>query len=538
MKRKTILMLCITALAVILLSTTAFAIDESEVESAIAASSREEVAGNVFIWFLCAVAFLKVSQKIDSFMTSLGINVGRTGGSMLGELMIAGRAIGAAARTTGVASGGAASGGSVFNRFSSSNSTTNRAAGQGFTGGGGTGIFGAVQRAAGNSAVASATGNASGLRNTIGNAMYTSSMKNNGKFAADVVSTVATGNIASVGTISGPQASEALKNYLGYGPAGTNAAASTAKQSSVSGSAIIPGQAHETYRSEAGATASSESSTAQSTIHTGAPGSIPSSPGAGNGKGASSSPQSGGGSSASHQKPGGNVSGFESADPIPTAPKQSGNDVITPDGGAAAGAEYPYQSGHSSTPSGDSAIPMSRNASSKGGSDVITPVGGAAGGAKSQRQSGPGSSPSGGNAIPMSKTGSAATTGGGDVITPNGGAAAAASQSASGPEPGNSIPTSPPTFRDVEIGGGRITGYETPSGGGPERQFAMYNTAQYMEPTGNYEKVQTVDGQSWYKQYAEPTVQKTPYETDSGSIKYDEKIVEQLPQIPKRKDRV
>ena len=90
----------------------------------------------------------------------------------------------------------------------------------------------------------------------------------------------------------------------------------------------------------------------------------------------------------------------------------------------------------------------------------------------------------------------------------------------------------------MEIGGGRITGYETPSGGGPERQFAMYNTAQYMEPTGNYEKVQTVDGQSWYKQYAEPTVQKTPYETDSGSIKYDEKIVEQLPQIPKRKDRV
>ena len=66
----------------------ALAIEESEVESAIAASSREEVAGNIFIWFLCAIAFLKVSQKIDSFMSALGINVGRTGGSMLGELMI------------------------------------------------------------------------------------------------------------------------------------------------------------------------------------------------------------------------------------------------------------------------------------------------------------------------------------------------------------------------------------------------------------------------------------------------------------------
>ncbi len=60
MKRKTLLMLCIM-LAVCLLSSAAYAIDESTVESAIAASSREEVAGNVFIWFLCAVAFLKVS---------------------------------------------------------------------------------------------------------------------------------------------------------------------------------------------------------------------------------------------------------------------------------------------------------------------------------------------------------------------------------------------------------------------------------------------------------------------------------------------
>ncbi len=90
----------------------------------------------------------------------------------------------------------------------------------------------------------------------------------------------------------------------------------------------------------------------------------------------------------------------------------------------------------------------------------------------------------------------------------------------------------------MEIGGGRITGYETPAEGGAERQFAMYNAAQSMEPTGSYERVQTVDGQSWYKQYAEPTVKKTPYEDPSGQIKYDEKIVEQLPQIPKRKDRV
>ena len=58
-------------------------------EDEVAANGKEETAGSIFIWFLCAIAFLKVSQKIDSFMSSLGINVGHTGGSMLGELMVA-----------------------------------------------------------------------------------------------------------------------------------------------------------------------------------------------------------------------------------------------------------------------------------------------------------------------------------------------------------------------------------------------------------------------------------------------------------------
>lgn len=170
MKQRNVLLFCITALAVVLLSTTAFAIDESQVESAIAASSREEVAGNIFIWFLCAVGFLKISQKIDSFMTSLGLNVGRTGGSMLGELMIAGRAIGAAVK------GGGGNIGSVFNRASSSHSsTTNQAAGQGFQSTAG-GLIGVAQRAAGNAAVSSATGRASGLGSVIGGTMFASSI--------------------------------------------------------------------------------------------------------------------------------------------------------------------------------------------------------------------------------------------------------------------------------------------------------------------------------------------------------------------------
>ena len=117
--------------------------------------------------------------------------------------------------------------------------------------------------------------------------------------------------------------------------------------------------------------------------------------------------------------------------------------------------------------------------------------------------------------------------------TASGGQAASSIEGQSG-----SIPQAPPTFRNVEIGGGRITGYETPAGGGEERQFAMYNASQYMEPSGPHETVKTTDGESWYKQYAQPTVQKTPKEVSPGKIRYDEKIVQTMPQIPKRKDRV
>lgn len=66
-----------------------YAITKAEVE----AVGKETAAGNVLIWFLCAIAFLKVSQKVDSFMGSIGIQVGNTGGSMLSELIIAAKTI-------------------------------------------------------------------------------------------------------------------------------------------------------------------------------------------------------------------------------------------------------------------------------------------------------------------------------------------------------------------------------------------------------------------------------------------------------------
>lgn len=100
-------MMLVAVLAVMVtLAIPAFAITEAEVEAQVAASSKEAVTGNVLIWFLCAIGFLKVSQKIDSFMASLGVNVGHTGGSMLAEAMIATRGVSTIASGFGHALGG------------------------------------------------------------------------------------------------------------------------------------------------------------------------------------------------------------------------------------------------------------------------------------------------------------------------------------------------------------------------------------------------------------------------------------------------
>lgn len=384
MKHRRITVCLLLVLLMALLSTSAFAVDESEVESAIAASGQDAVAGNLFIWFLCAVSFLKISQKIDSFMTSLGINVGRTGGSMMAEMLIAGRALGGAAKATGGAIG------NIFNRGHSN--TTNQATGQAFTGGGG-GMIGVAKRAVGNAAAASATNTAVGLGSVVGGAMFGSSLNNGGKFATDVVGAVATGNISRVGSITGAKAAQALTSYLGYGATAGNGTGAPSSKLAMNADSIT--------------SAAGESLTSPATD-------------------------------------------------IPVSRDMGGDDVITAEGGAtAAAAAY--------------------------ADEVESSV---------QDQQAP-------------------------------------------------IPQQPPTFRDVEIGGGRITGYETPADGGAERQFAMYNAGQYMTPqSGDYETVQTADGETWYKQYAQPTVEKTPHKEPGGQIKYDERIVDRMPQVPKRKDRI
>ena len=69
-------MIIIMILSVLIIThITCYAVTDAEVQSAVEASGKEGVSGNLFIWFLCAVTFIKVSQKIDSFISSLGISV-------------------------------------------------------------------------------------------------------------------------------------------------------------------------------------------------------------------------------------------------------------------------------------------------------------------------------------------------------------------------------------------------------------------------------------------------------------------------------
>ena len=308
-KKQLLYIILLVACMVLLYSMPVFAseLTEADVEQAVAEQGKEAVTGNVFIWFLCAIAFLKVSQKIDSFMASLGINVGNTGGNMMAELLIAGRSLTGAMHLKG----GSSSGGSGYRKSGSPGDT---AVGGNFLSGG---LAGSVGRQTERSAVNNVTGYTE--NSSIGSAMYHSSLNKGGDFANNVISNIAQGNYSQVGSIKGEEAEKAFISYMGM--------------------------------------------------------------------------------------------------------KEDKNSPL-------------------------------------------------------------------------------------------------------------------PVYTNMEIGGGRMTGTETTEDSG-NREFALYHADQYLAPTpGTYDTVQSVDGATWYKQYAQPTVNKTPYETEDGKVAYHESIVQKLPQAPQRKERI
>lgn len=368
--RKILLLLLLVFCLSFVCAVPAYAVTEEEVQQQVDSEGKEAVSGNIFVWFLCAIAFLKASQKIDSFMSSLGINVGHTGGSMLAEAMIAGKGI--AALRGGVGGHFSAKGGSGGGPGGSDGGSG------GFLSGG---LAGAVGRHVSHSAVSSVTGQGGGVAAGISRKMYESSLQKGGDFANKVTGAVAKGRAGTTGTMTGPTAAAAMASYFGLRTA--------ASMVSGTGTGAVPG-------------------------------------------------------GGSHVEPSGGVDyadspGVGTSPDFGTAPSGGASDFS---GGPADGSGY------------------------------------------------------------------------------------------AGAEP------HVPTYSDVEIGGGRITGTETtpeqPSG----VQFAMYSAEQYSRPQGEHSTVEAADGSKWYKQYATDTVDRTPYMDAEGEIKYHEKIIKTLPKPPARKDRM
>ena len=306
--------ICCAVVFACLLSQPAFAVSPDELRAQVEAAGKTAASGSVLIWVLCALAFLKVSQKIDSMLSSLGLNVGHTGGSILAETMIAMRAV------TGVRNIGGNQ--SVTGNHTSNTQNNHMGGGGKFPSGG---LVGAVSRTIQNSAVRStvqSAGTPGRSPGGIGGALYSASVQNGGSFANNVIGTIATGSLQSTGSLTGERASEALNSYMGY-----------------------------------------------------------------------------------------------------------------------------------------AALPE-----------------------------------------------------------------------------GNGTP--PPTFDNVEIGGGRITGTETSAEHPNGIEFGMYNADQYASPEGTYSTVFSADGAAWYKQYARPTVERTPYYAPDGSVEFHSSIVQRMPRAPQRKERL
>ena len=625
----------------LLLCTPAHAITEDEVLAQVDAAGKEAVAGNVLVWFLCAVAFLKVSQKIDSFMASIGVNVGHTGGSMLSDVLIVTRALSAAVGAAGRSFGGKGS--------SSSGSAGGARAGERTSGGpfqGG--LAGIVSRAVNNSAIKTATENkaysgsvqsdmAREAVNAAASGKATPTTNSSSSFSSSTRST----SQQSASAQSAPSAVNPQSNIYGSGfsaeasgdmPVG---AASVASDSISINEAEDESELHPIPQSDPGISISAAPNEATDT------------PEAENASPALSATSMAGGIRTSHNEsdsrtaesssvsvPQQNASssqigGAPEEAPVPPITASAGvnetvqqaasasteqppigvpGDVSTvvtdgPDGSESGGAGSPVipvsggaqgiasesvkqsesvvseqaavgkpgeQNGaglHSGERTESVTIPVTNNPTNTikaqvsgtpgsrpaaaGGSEAVVSKSSQAthssstktsvqservhgygiGGAMFMRSLASGGSFAN-NIIGKVATGSVQNTG-----TISGDMASQVLTSYMGYTAIGSPPETTPKFTDVEIGGGRITGIETAPGGGQSIQFAMYHTNQYDAPRGDFTKVVSADGETWYKQYAQDTVERTPYKAPDNTVAYNETIVQRMPEPPRRKDR-
>lgn len=379
---------------------------------------------NLFVWFLCAIAFLKVSQKIDSFMAGLGISVGHIGG-------------------------------------------------------------------------------------------------------------VVTGTASQNGVISGEKAVDAFRAYMGPEGGIPAAAAEEADAASeMQPTTVTPGAS---IPSSPDAAAETEADTAPSladNLQTGENQIAMSKEDAAKTPDAMKTETEGGysdvpGCASRHIPPGpeGLAPGSESFSEIPPESSAAGQGVGIPAGMeqgsvTAAGTKIPAGASISTGETGSEPAPSESSADTKTVLSGTTTIPAAAAAA-----------------IPSGGSGRVSE----DTYSPGAQSAAFAGQYAG---KGSASPyTEPPTFRNIEMGSGRITGTEISPQHPTGIQFAMYHAGQYTQPEGKFTTVTSKDGEKWYKQYAVPTVERTPVRTETDKrtqqekVICDEKIVQKLPRAPARRDR-
>ena len=551
--RKRFFLNCLLILTlVIVMSTNAFAISESDVESAVSASGKEAVSGNVLVWFLCAIAFLKVSQKIDSFLSSLGLNVGHTGGSMLSEAMIAMRAINTATSAVGSALGSRSRHGSAP---ASGKSGGGSAAAAGFFSGG---LVGMAGRKIASDAVRTATTEKNIVQPQQAEATvsrtHASSDTHSGSQSASEQQrqntsqldqnqqTVSSRAVNSEQREKSQQALHESQHSMDASQLHQDTQTAQAQQFHAALHTEDQQASHLTFHSESSEfvgsvvqsdefeASSEEARTEQSQVM----------------QSALQQEQSGitQREQAQHTQQETQSSTFgqvESQSRQHTA--QSDKQFFSVRNGLSKTTiaertvqtqERPGRFLHSRTPSATpvsapaNEAPAGRSAPIPSAPTQFRSFGGTLF-AKSLYQGGAFAN----DVIGTVAKGDYRTTG---SIT--GETATRSLMSYMGFTALGEHATNIPRYQDVEIGGGRITGREfTPEHPGGI-DFCMYHADQYAQPKGDYSKVFSADDAAWYKQYAADTVERKPYQTEDGKIAYHEKIVQKLPNPPQRKDRM
>ena len=551
--RKRFFLNCLLILVLVaVMSTSAFAISESDVESAVSASGKEAVSGNVLVWFLCAIAFLKVSQKIDSFLSSLGLNVGHTGGSMLSEAMIAMRAINTATSAVGSALGSRSRHGSAP---ASGKPGGGSAAAAGFFSGG---LVGMASRKIASDAVRTATTEKNIVQPQQAEATVSRTHANSDTHSGSQSAseqqrqntsqldqnqqTVSSRAVNSEQRENSQQALHESQHSVDASQIHQDTQTAQEQQFHAALQTEDQQASHLSFQSEQGEfvgsvvqsdefdASSEEARTEQSQVM----------------QSALQQEQIGvtQREQAQHTQQDARAATFgqvESQSQQHTAQSnkqffsvRNGLSKTTSAERTVQTQERPGRFLHSRTMSAAPAstpaseVSAARSAPIPSAPTQFRSFGGTLF-AKSLYQGGAFAN----DVIGTVAKGDCRTTG---SIT--GETATRSLMSYMGFTALGEHAPNIPRYQDVEIGGGRITGREfTPEHPGGI-DFCMYHADQYAKPKGDYSKVYSADDAAWYKQYAADTVERKPYQTEDGKIAYHEKIVQKLPNPPQRKDRM